>query len=217
MFMDWVRRSALAVILGIAPLIASAAAETPPGFTPPSAFSQQDRTLIKRLETYMNSVKTIRSQFVQVTHDGRYAKGDLAVERPGKVRFEYAPPTPILIVANYGWVNYMDTKLETVSKVPVSATPLEILIGETIRFSGDVTVTGMQRGPGSVRIAVVQTDEPDEGMVVLTFGIDPDVTLRKWSIVDPQGMNINIALFNAQMNTQIDEELFEFRNPNFFR
>ena len=164
----------------------------------------------------MNTVTTIRSEFVQVTGDGRYAKGDLAMERPGKVRFEYDPPVPILIVANYGWINYMDTKLETVSKIPVSATPLDMLLGERVTFTGDVTITGMQRGPGAVRLAIVQTDEPDDGMVILTFGLDPDIVLRKWSVVDPQGLNINVALFNAQMNGRIDQDLFEFRDPNFF-
>lgn len=206
--------AALAIALSAG---AAAAIEVPPGFTPAAAFTPDDRALIQRLERYMNTVKTISSEFVQISTDGVQRTGQVSVERPGKVRFEYAPPTPVLIVANYGWVNYLDTKLETVSTIPVSSTPLEILLDDDIRFDGDVQVIGLQRGSGSARIALVQSDDPDEGMVVLTFYINPDVKLHKWTIVNPDGRYIHIALFNAKMNGALDQDLFEFRNPKFFK
>lgn len=202
-------------VFAVAAMLASAAAaqQAPAGFAPPSGFSAQDRDLLRRIETYMNSFTTIRSEFVQMAQGG-YSKGRIHLERPGKLRVEYFDE--LLMVANHGWLNIHDIRRETVSKIPVSSTPLEMLIGENVRFSGPVTVIGMQRGPGSVRVAMVQTEEPDSGMVVLTFGLVPDVALRKWTLVDPQGASFNVAFYDPRFNVAIDSEEFEFRDPNFF-
>jgi len=209
----WTLGAAIVAAMVFVSAVATASPRAPAGFAPPSSFSAQDRDLLRQVETYMNSFTTIRSEFVQMAQGG-YSKGRIHLERPGKLRVEYFDE--LLMVANYGWLNIHDIRRDTVSKVPVSSTPLEMLISENVRFSGPVTVIGMQRGPGSVRIAMVQTEDPESGMVVLTFGLIPDIALRKWTLVDPQGASFNVAFFDPRFDVRIDEDQFEFRNPKFF-
>lgn len=172
----------------------------------------QDKKDIAEMERYLNKIHSMKARFVQITDDGRYSEGKLLMERPDKIRFEYSPPIPVLIVASYGWVTYYDSKLEQVSKVPLDSTPLWLLAREEIKFSGKVTVTGVERSAGVIRLGLVQTEDPEAGHVILTFSRAP-MELRKWTITDPQGVTINVALFNMEKNVDIDEELFVFRDP----
>lgn len=174
----------------------------------------EEKDIVRRMERYLNTITSLKAQFVQLTEDGRYSEGKLFFQRPDKIRFEYAPPVPILIVANYDWVTYWDAELEQASKIPMSSTPLWILAREKISFSDKITVTGVEKDAGVVRIGMIQTDEPDAGHVVMTFSMTP-TTLRKWSITDAQGTTINVALFNAEKNIRLDRKLFEFRDPSF--
>ena len=55
---------------------------------------------LDRIERYLNSLQTLQSKFVQNNPDGSHAHGTLYLQRPGRMRFEYDPPTPIRLYAN---------------------------------------------------------------------------------------------------------------------
>lgn len=212
-------RAGIAAIFGA--LVLGASLPTPavagPGANYPRTaanLTAEEQDIVRRMERYLNTITSLKARFVQVTEDGRYSEGKLYFQRPDKIRFEYAPPVPILIVANYDWVTYWDAELRQASKIPLSSTPLWILAREKISLSDKLTVTGVHRDAGVVRIGMVQTDDPDAGHVVMTFSMTP-TSLRKWSITDTQGTTINVALFNAEKNVAIDPELFEFQDPTF--
>lgn len=158
----------------------------------------------------------MRSHFVQISSAGQVAEGELYLARPGRLRIEYRPPVPVLIVANNGWLVYHDRKLEQVSYVPVSSSPAGILVAETVSLTGaELTVTGFERGPQATRVTVVRTAEPHEGSLTLVFSEAP-LSLRKWSITDAQGTVVDVSLIDARFGVPIDGELFRFRDPNFY-
>src|SRR5258708_8392573 len=68
--------------------------------TDPSTFDAKQRTLVNRVSTYLSGVQVLTGNFVQVGPDGRRASGHLFIQKPGKVRFEYDPPSPIEIIAD---------------------------------------------------------------------------------------------------------------------
>src|SRR5262249_52349006 len=125
--------------------------------------TEQDRADIARVEAYLNDIKTLSARFMQVSDTGGTAEGKLFLSRPGKLRLEYDPPVPILMVANSGFLIHYDKQLKSVTHLPIDSTPAGLLVREHVALSGDVTVSAVERGPGSLRVTMTQTKDPNAG------------------------------------------------------
>ncbi len=193
---NWPRAVILAV--GLLSMPAGAAA---------AELSAEDRADIARAETYLNDLGSMKARFIQTSSSGSFAEGRIYLRRPGKLRIDYAPPAKLQIVTDGFWLIYVDGELEQANHVPLSATPAQVLVAETIRLSGKVTVTGVERGGGMLRIHTVQTEEPDAGSLVLGFS-DRPLALRQWMVTDAQGIKTRISLVNPEFNIPIDNTLF---------
>ena len=193
-------------LLGLAALLPFAArAATPP-------LSAQDRADIARVERYLDTLKSLKSRFLQIAPDGSTSEGNAWLARPGRLRFEYDPPSPFLLVAGYGVVMFHDRKLQQTSSFPISQTPLGILLSDKTKLSGDVTVSAVMRDPGLLQLSVFRTANPGEGSLTLGFADNP-LQLRQWSVVDAQRMETRVTLFNIQLGERFDEKLFDVTDP----
>lgn len=165
-------------------------------------------TQLKRLSTYLNGIKSIQSDFVQISSTGESANGTLLLSRPKSLRIEYAAPTPILIIANGDYLSYIDTELEQVNHIPVDDTPAAFLLRENFDFSSDdLIITGFDRASKAARVSMVQSKDPLAGELTLVFAEDPMV-LRQWSIIDAQGTATHVTLINARFDFPIPENQF---------
>jgi len=167
---------------------------------------------VARIEAYLNELRSVRADFVQINPDGRTVGGEFYYARPDKMRLDYDPPSRILIVAN-GWsLVYHDRRLQQVNYLYTRQTPLGFLLADKVRLSGDVTVTSVDRRAGELLVTLVQTDEPAEGAITLAFSEQP-FELRRWTVVDPQGNVTHVVLEDMQTNVDLDSKLFRFRDP----
>lgn len=179
---------------------------------PAQALSPEDEADVKRVEDYFNSMTTMEARFIQLSPNGRFAQGSIHLNMPpGQLRFEYDPPVPYLLIVNDGDVIFYDKEIEAPSFLSLSQTPLEFLLGGEVKLSGEVTVVGVERGPGILRVRVVQTEKQEQGMVEITFSDRPFV-LKKWSLVDSEGQAIHVALLDARFGIDLDPKLFEFED-----
>lgn len=178
----------------------------------PAQLTAEDRQDLQRIETYLNGIRTLSADFLQISQQGGIAKGKFYLSRPGKMRFEYEPPTPILMVADGNFLVYYDSMLKQTSHLPLSTTPVSLLVREQIRMSGDVTVTGVERGPGTLRVTLRQTKEPDQGAITLVFSDQP-LQLLQWSVLDPQGQTTRVSLNNMRTDVRLSADLFRFSDP----
>src|SRR5665213_468536 len=71
-----------------------------------AAITPADTADLNRVQDYMNNIHTLQSRFEQVSNDGGVATGTIYLSRPGKMRVEYDPPVPILLVATDNPVSY---------------------------------------------------------------------------------------------------------------
>ena len=170
---------------------------------------------IARIEDYLNDLTTLKADFVQINPDGGTVTGELYYQRPDKMRLDYDPPSDILIISD-GWtIVYYDRRLEQVSHLFINSTPLGFLLSDDIRLSGDVTVTDVERSAGELHVTLVQTDEPNQGSIQLSFAEDP-LELRRWTVLDAQGQATHVVLERPETELSLDRELFRFRNPKFY-
>jgi outer membrane lipoprotein-sorting protein len=167
---------------------------------------------VKAIEAYLSELPSLRADFIQLESSGRSSTGNLYYQRPDKMRLDYDKPNPVLIVAN-GWqVVYHDRKLDQVSHLLTSQTPLAFLLEKKVKLSGDVTVTDVEELNGEIYLTLVQTDEPELGKVELAFGKTP-LELRRWSVTDAQGLTTQILLERSEVGATIDDKLFLLCDP----
>lgn len=184
-----------------------------------ATLSPEDRATLDQVESYLESLKTLAANFVQVGPEGDVSRGEFYLRRPGRLRFEYLPPVPILIVADGIWLILNDTELESVDRWPVFDTPLAPLLSRKIDLSSksaSVEVVKVGRSEGQIEITLIDKSSPDEGSLTLTFTTDP-ITLLRWSVLDAQGGTTKVTLNTLLANPDLDPELFTFTDPQPFR
>jgi len=167
---------------------------------------------LARIEKYLNNVRTMTAHFLQSTTDGGEAEGTLYLQRPGKLRLEYSPPTPVLIVSDGNLVHYYDSELNQVSQVGLSSTPASVLVRDTYKLGGDVRVSNYERGPGVIRVTLTDANNPDVGSLQLTFEDNP-LVLKAWTVTDAQGVVTTVALSDTHRDVTLSPKLFDFVDP----
>ncbi len=195
----------------LAPLLAS-----PVRAQAPAALTPQDRADIARVETYLNGIRTLHARFRQIAPNGGTSGGQVWLERPGRLRFEYDPPSPFLLVGGHGLLVFHDSRLQQTSNIPLSSTPLGLLLQDNLRLSGDIMVAGLTRAPGQLQLRLLRTKSPADGTLTLVFA-DAPLALRQWSVVDAQRQETRITLYNIELGGTFKQSLFEFIDPRFFQ
>lgn len=171
--------------------------------------SAEDQADVQRIEDYLNSIGSMRARFLQVDASGGNVQGTLFILRPGRLRFEYDEPSPILIVADGTWVHYHDKELDQTSRALISDTTVEFFTRNDLQLSGDVTVSDFTRDNGLMSVTIVDTNNPDEGSVTFTFDSNP-INLRQWVVTDPEGAETLVALLSFETNVTLDADMFYF-------
>ncbi|HET7879662.1 MAG TPA: outer membrane lipoprotein carrier protein LolA [Acetobacteraceae bacterium] len=193
-------------------LLPAAAADAQTVFQP----TAQDRADMARIETYLDGVRTLKAHFIQVAPNGAISEGTVWLERPGRMRFQYNPPSPLLLVAGHGLVVFRDNQLNQTTNIPIGQTPLGILLSDHVRMQGDVTVNGMQRLPGQIQVSMYRTSSPGDGVLTLVFADNP-LALRQWTVLDAQRQETRVTLYNVELGGQFDQKLFDVADPRAFR
>jgi outer membrane lipoprotein-sorting protein len=209
-----IMRTALAALALSAAAVSAPAAQGFGDQTAQSArLTESDQKMVQRVEDYLSGVDTMHAEFLQTSSNGSTARGELWLDRPGKLRFEYQPPHPALIVSNGSVLVYYDRELEQTSYVPISETPLWFLVREDIDMSRieGYEIAGIERKRKSIRLSVAQegsaTGQP--GSLTLVFEDEP-LRLKKWRIVDQQGIATEVALLDPRFGIDIDGTKFDF-------
>jgi len=200
------RRIFLAGIVA-AGMLAPAASNAAP------SLSSADQALITQVEAYLNGLSALTANFLQVAADGSTRTGKAWLQRPGKMRFEYDPPDPQLLVAGFGLLVYHDPQLDQTTNIPLSATPLGILLANHVDLSGGVTVTNIERDPGEDRITLIRTGKANEGTLTLVFGTNP-LELRQWIVTDAQAKQTRVSLYDIAPGGPFPDSLFTYQGSS---
>lgn len=204
-----------AMASGAAPKVAAkpAAAHKKPEIAAPAALPVDAKADIARVETYLSGITTISADFVQVSADGSLASGKFYLKRPGKMRWQYAPPSSVQLISNGSTIVYYDPAVQQVSYVPVDETMAGFLAQKDIRFeSASTRLAKFEAAAGVIRATLVQKKKPTEGSLTLEFADNP-LQLRQMTVSDATGQETHVQLQNAQFGGALDDALFVFKDP----
>lgn len=185
---------------------AAACALSAPAF----ALTDAENAALKKAETTLNSVKTLKARFLQVNADGSSHEGDIYISRPGRMRLVYDPPTPILMVADGAFLIYVDTEMKDASHISLDDTPAGILLKDNLSFADPaVKLGGVKLGAGTVEITAAMAKDPSAGKLTLVFS-DAPFELKQWRVVDAQNKEVSVTIYEAKTGVALDKNLFRY-------
>ncbi len=180
MYLHAMRSVAAVLACGVSILILSGAGHAPPPRM--ATFTTEQRAQLARLSGYLNSIHTLKGGFVQIDPNGDLEQGEFYLAKPGRMRFEYHPPSPTLVVSDGDTVAIKNNKLKTVDRYPLTDTPLDLILSDKI----------------DLNISIVFAEQPLE--------------LRQWTVVDAQGLPTTVALRDVQSGADLPGSLFVLRD-----
>jgi outer membrane lipoprotein-sorting protein len=180
-----------------------------------TALSDKQRGIIDRVNKYLSGTQTLTGNFVQVAPDGSKSKGEFFISKPGKVRFEYDPPSPIDIVADGQSLVVRDRKLATQDVYPLSQTPLRFLLSDHVNLLKDTNLVAVYADDVFVTVVV----EEKNGIVgtsrlMIMFSAD-NMQLKQWTVTDPQGYDTTVAVYNLDTKKKPDPGMFHIDYTNY--
>lgn len=208
--------AAAAMIAGASPLLpALKQAPASPSITAPAAAAQlsgaERAALLKEASQALATVKTARGRFEQYSPDGSFSTGQFAMQRPGKVRFDYDDPVPLLMVSDGTTVALQDSDLETTDRVPLKSTPLSLLLSDRLDFESQANVIDVRRANGRTNITVQDKSGDMEGTLTLVLA-SADNSLVGWRTTDANGGNTSVTLTNVETGARLNPRLFILRD-----
>jgi outer membrane lipoprotein-sorting protein len=172
-------------------------------------YDGSQRPLVDRISNYLSSVQVLSGDFVQIGPDGGRTVGKFYIQKPGKVRFEYEPPSPIELIADGSSVVVRDRKLATQDLYPLSQTPLRYLLADQIDLVRDTNLVAVSQDPSYVSVTIEERQIlVGTNRLVLMFGAK-DMTLRQWTVTDPQGYDTTVAVYNLDTVHKPDPNMFK--------
>jgi outer membrane lipoprotein-sorting protein len=166
---------------------------------------------LDRVSAYLNSIKTMRGAFTQIGPQGQVDQGKFYILKPGKIRFDYNPPNPTLVISDGVGIAVYNTKLNTANRYPLTGTPLNLLLSDHLDLKRSSSVTGVQHSPGELIVTARASDRNATGNITIVF-TDPGLDLRQWTIVDAQGLPTTVSINNVQQGVDLPESAFKINH-----
>ena len=216
--------SSFCLILGLiaVPFATKAVADTKPPSDPPPpkpmapvvlTGGDADRA-IHRADVFLSSSPTMVGDFVQTGPDGRRSEGKISVQKPGKLRFEYAAPAVLDVISDGATVAVNDRRLKTQQTYAIGQTPLKFLLQDKIDLKSDTQILQVATSPEATMILLDdRTTFGGTSRIRLIF--DPiTFELRQWQVRDPQGYETLVTLYNIDLKQKPDVNLFKITPPD---
>ncbi|MEO0999398.1 MAG: outer membrane lipoprotein carrier protein LolA [Pseudomonadota bacterium] len=163
---------------------------------------------LARISAYLNALRAADGTFVQSNPDGTLSEGRFYISKPGRIRFEYNPPNPAIVISDGIWVAVVDRLANSdPNRYPLSETPLDLLLRDRIDLNQEGAVTGIERRGGQLRVEAIDPGRPRQGSLTLVFSDNP-LELRQWIVEDETGALTTVILGDMRRGIDVPRSLF---------
>lgn len=170
-----------------------------------------ERLSLPALSAYLNDLRTASGDFTQINADSTISTGTIYINRPGRIRFEYAPPDETLVLASAGSVAIFDPKSNTGPETyPLARTPLSIILADRVDLGQARMVTGHNYDGTATTVTAQDPQHPEYGNIQLVFTGNP-IQLRQWVINDDAGNSTTVVLGDLRLGQSIASRMFDIR------
>lgn len=174
------------------------------------AVSAQQLSL-SQISAYLNQLQTAQGGFTQINADGTLSTGQIYIKRPGRIRFEYNPPSESLVMAGGGQLAVFDPRSNTgPDRYPLNQTPLSIILQANVDLERADMVTNVVSDGTTTTVTAQDPDNPNYGSIQMVFTANP-VELRQWIVTDEFGTETTVILNDLIAGSVIRDVLFNIR------
>ena len=168
---------------------------------------ESDQEVVGKVNAYFNNLTDLQGDFIQTDPDSKQRQGKFYFQRPGKARFDYAPPSGLRIISDGRNLVIEDHDMNTSERYPLDVTPFKLLLSDKVDLGNDAHVLGVEQGPDMFILTVEEKDANGSGRIRLFFN-KADTTLKEWIITDAQGLDTRIEVSNLELNKKVAENYF---------
>lgn len=172
----------------------------------------KDEELVDRINAYFNRFLYLQGHFTQIGPDGVVAEGDFFMRRPGRLRFDYKPPSKLLVISDGFWIGIIDKKMKTTDRYPIASTPYWALLKDDVNLMRDARILSVESEPGIALITIEDPTGEAPGEMTMIFEDDGGIVLRQWLITDAQGLTTSVALSELVENQRVRNDMFVIRD-----
>ena len=170
--------------------------------------SPEQAASIDAISKYINSFKTLQGEFSQISPKGNLSRGVFYIQKPGKMRFEYAPPNPFLIVADGKWLTIKNVKKEKGDQFPLSQTPLRLVLGNKVDILKETNIIAFDEQDGIASVTLEDKKSTlGNGQLTLVYDKNRNA-LQQWVVIDGKGRRTTVTLENVVEGIKPDPKLF---------
>ncbi len=188
----------------LTPLFALALAAAP--------LTSDDSALVQRATAYLQHLTTASGRFTQTNPRGQSVSGSFVIQRPGKARFDYDPPSGLTIASDGHRVAVVNARLKTIQAAPLGMTPLGLFLAKDIRLDRGVTVAKVTHTPDGFTVVARDGSKKAQGQIALDFTQSP-IALTGWTITDAGGGATLVRLTGFAPSAPRDASYFVLRDP----
>jgi outer membrane lipoprotein-sorting protein len=169
--------------------------------------TDEDTAEIDRVVAYLNSIPRFEANFSQSGSFGPDG-GLIWLDRPaGRLRIDSTSRSGRVMVIADGQVLIVDRHEGSTTTMPVSHTPLGMLLTPDISLSGAVTVVGLEHQDGTTQVTLEKTGEPSQGTLALTL-TDQPLRLIAVTITDTYHRTLTMNLSGIDTKPVLAPDLF---------
>jgi outer membrane lipoprotein-sorting protein len=176
-------------------------------------FTPADQAELDRVSAYLNGAHSLKGNFVQIGPEGHVDEGRFYIQKPGRMRFEYTPPNPTLVVSDGSTVAVINKQLNTIDRYPIWTTPLSMILSDSMDLKRNPSIVSVTHQEGQLVVAARTHSSRVEGNITLVFSEQPVVQLKQWTVIDAQGLMTTVTVSDLQSNPQLDASLFSIPSP----
>jgi outer membrane lipoprotein-sorting protein len=204
------RRSVLA-LLAVAALPATRALAQDAEVAP-RRLTPEETQLITDISAHNSAITTMAGRFLQIDTQGTRIEGTFYLQRPGKIRFRYNPPSREEIISVGRGFYVIDRKEKTQYAYPQDKVPLRQFLDQNINLFASNIVDYHQ---SKDYVSVTLSDDTPAGTVrvALVFDIESK-DLVQWVLTDPSGSTLTFSLYDVQKDIEIPKSYF-YLDPTY--
>lgn len=184
-----------------------------------SVQAQDEERSVQRLTELLGQARTLSGRFSQLTLDGsgtqlQEASGEMALKRPGLLRWHTDAPMEQLLVSNGRKVWLYDPDLEQVTiqalDQRMTHTPALLLSGDVSKIRENFSISHQEGG--SVVDFILKPKARDTLFDTLRLSFR-DGVINDMQLIDSIGQRTNILFLGVKLNQPLDDALFDFQAP----
>lgn len=162
---------------------------------------------INEVENYLNNYSSLTATFKQSNKEGNIRYGKIFISKPGKIRCEYLPPSPILLVIKDTRLVLYDYNLDEISYADSEINSLNFLAKQNINFH-EVGLMEIEKSEKYIEFTIKEQIKNSDQILLLTLKFTyPNISLKQINILS-EGSDINLILDNIKYNQLLGKELF---------